>query len=92
MFTLPEAIPSSASRRSRAFEAPVRIAVVTSVPASIRRIVAKCWRARISVGAIMQAWNPLSTASSIDISATRVLPLPTSPCSSRFIWNPVTVS
>ena len=64
----------------------------TGSPSSMRVTVAKCWRARISVGAIMQAWKPLSTASSIDISATIVLPLPTSPCSSRFIWQPVTVS
>ncbi len=40
----------------------------------------------------MQAWNPLSTANNIDIRATIVLPLPTSPCNSRFIWNPDTVS
>ena len=56
MCTSPEAIPSSASRRSLAFEAPVRMATFTPMPSSIRVMVAKCWRARISVGAIMQAW------------------------------------
>ena len=92
MSTSPEAMPSREALRSLAFEAPVRMATFTSIPSSILLTVVKCWRARISVGAIMQAWKPLSTASSIDISATRVLPLPTSPCSRRFIWNPVTVS
>ena len=32
---------------------------------------------------------PLSTAISIAISATRVFPLPTSPCTSLFIWRPL---
>ena len=46
-------------------------------------MVAKCWRARISVGASSAAWPPASTAFSIASSATTVLPLPTSPCSRR---------
>ncbi len=46
-------------------------------------MVAKCWRASSSVGAIIAAWAPASTQISMASSATRVLPLPTSPCSSR---------
>ena len=46
-------------------------------------MVAKCWRARISVGAISAAWPPASTARAMASSATTVLPEPTSPCSSR---------
>ena len=44
---------------------------------------AKCWRARISVGAISAAWPPASTTRAMASSATTVLPEPTSPCSSR---------
>ncbi len=44
---------------------------------------AKCWRARISVGAISTACLPASTTSAMASSATSVLPEPTSPCSSR---------
>ncbi len=43
----------------------------------------KCWRARISVGAISAAWPPASTALAMASSATTVLPEPTSPCSRR---------
>ena len=43
----------------------------------------KCWRARISVGAISAAWRPASTALAMASSATTVLPEPTSPCSRR---------
>ncbi len=39
-----------------------------------------------SVGAIKQLWNPLSRQQHGHEGATSVLPLPTSPCSSRFIW------
>ena len=45
----------------------------------------KCCSARISVGAMKATWNPFSIATSAAISATIVLPDPTSPCSSRFI-------
>ena len=44
---------------------------------------AKCWRARISVGAIRAACAPASTIDAAASSATTVLPEPTSPCSSR---------
>ena len=40
------------------------------------------------VGAIKQAWKPLSKAISMLISATSVFPLPTSPCKRRFICFP----
>ncbi len=43
-----------------------------------------CW-ASTSVGASSAAWPPESTTRSIARSATRVLPEPTSPWSSRFI-------
>ena len=45
----------------------------------------KCWRARISVGAIITPCPPASTAISRAWNATSVLPDPTSPCKSRFI-------
>ena len=44
--------------------------MVTPAGAAIFESVAKCCRARISVGAISTAWPPASTAASIDISAT----------------------
>ena len=50
-----------------------------------RASVAACWRASTSVGAISAAWAPASIARSIAAAATTVLPLPTSPCSSRSI-------
>ena len=48
-------------------------------------MVARCWRARSSVGAISAACAPASTAISMASRATTVLPLPTSPCSSRIM-------
>ena len=45
----------------------------------------KCCSARISVGAMNATWKPFSIATIAAISATIVLPEPTSPCSSRFI-------
>ena len=67
---------------------PVSKAMFTPNPWSIFSMVLKCWMARISVGAIRLAWKPLSKASKAIIKATRVLPLPTSPCKSRFICLP----
>ena len=47
-----------------------------------------CWRARISVGAISAACQPARTTPASATAATAVLPLPTSPCSSRRIgWS-----
>ena len=45
----------------------------------------KCCSARISVGAMNATCRPFSIATSEAISATMVLPAPTSPCNSRFI-------
>ncbi len=71
--------------RARAGVEPVSSASVTGSPPSRRWIVAKCCSASVSVGAISAAWQPCSTARSIAYSATTVLPLPTSPISSRCI-------
>ena len=46
-------------------------------------MVARCCRARISVGAISAACRPASITVAAASSATTVLPEPTSPCSSR---------
>ena len=43
----------------------------------------RCWRARISVGAMKAAWRPASITVAAASSATTVLPEPTSPCSRR---------
>ena len=67
-----------ASSRSAAPASPAR-------RRAARWIVAKCCSASVSVGAISAAWRPCSTARSIAYSATTVLPLPTSPISSRCI-------
>ena len=67
----PRASSRSAARRQR--------------PPSSRSSVRWCCSASVSVGAISAAWAPFSTARSIACSATTVLPLPTSPISSRCI-------
>ena len=46
-------------------------------------MVLKCWRARISVGAISAACRPPSMTVAAASNATTVLPEPTSPCSRR---------
>ena len=89
MSTLPLASPSSTVLRRLPFTMPVSSSTLMSMSPRNSRIVARCCSARISVGAIMQAWYPLSRAISIVISATRVFPLPTSPCSSLFICRPL---
>ena len=73
------------SRRLRAGVAPTSSATATGSPPSRRCRVAKCCSASVSVGAISAACAPCSTARSIAYSATTVLPLPTSPISSRCI-------
>src|SRR3989344_4956688 len=45
----------------------------------------KCWRARISVGAIYATWPPAFIVSQLAATATAVLPEPTSPSRSRAI-------
>ena len=62
---------------------PVSTASRTPAASQSGASVLACCRARISVGAISAACAPASTATSIAISATMVLPEPTSPCSSR---------
>ena len=64
---------------------PVSSTVLMPAASASGAMVEKCWRARSSVGAISAAWPPASTTSAIAISATTVLPEPTSPCSSRSI-------
>ena len=61
---------SSTVWRAAPLSRPVRSA--TRAPAASARgaMVAKCWRARISVGAISAAWPPPSTAFSMANSAT----------------------
>jgi len=71
-------------------------------------MVAKCWRASTSVGAISAVWLPIPTARVMARNATTVLPLPTSPWSNRsmrtgaamsvvisssaWVWAPVRVN
>ena len=71
--------------RSAVFVLPVSIASSMGISLSSLDKLAKCCWARISVGAIIQLWYPLSVANNILNKATIVLPLPTSPCKSRFI-------
>ena len=60
---------------------------VASSASSLPRVAA-CCSASVSVGAISTAWNPASSARSIEYSATTVFPDPTSPISSRCIGSP----
>ena len=57
--------------------------VIASAPKGL--IGAKIRFPKISVGAIIQDWTPLSIDIKTHNKATSVLPLPTSPCKSRFI-------
>ena len=81
----PLASRASTSLRRRAGVEPVSSAADTGSDPSSRWIVAKCCSASVSVGAISAAWQPCSTARSIAYRAITVLPLPTSPISSRCI-------
>ncbi len=56
--------------------------------ASGAAMVSRCWRARISVGAISTDWPPARAASIIASMATTVFPEPTSPWISRVIRSP----
>ena len=64
---------------------PNRFPAGTSNPDSIRRTLVACCSASTSVGAISAPWCPPSTAASNAVTATTVLPDPTSPCNSRCI-------
>ena len=66
--------------------APTR-ASSTPEPSSQPRSVRACCSARISVGAMMAACQPERIASMAAAKATAVLPLPTSPWSSRFMGS-----
>ena len=80
----PAARRSSVSRRARPrVSRPVSSASLKPAASAKRRMRSKCWRARISVGAISAACRPASTTLAMASSATIVLPEPTSPCSSR---------
>ena len=92
MLTSPERRASSTSLRRLPLTMPVSSSTLTGRLPRKPRSVCKCCSASISVGAIRQAWYPLSMAKSIAMRATRVLPEPTSPCSSRFICSPDTKS
>ena len=81
----PAASAASLAARSAPLSRPVRISRRTPAASASGASETRCWRARISVGAIIAAWPPASTAASMARSATSVLPAPTSPCSSRFI-------
>ncbi len=77
--------PRGSRARARAGVLPTSSRGAMSCGASMAVRVAWCWRARISVGAITAVWNPARWAISAAIAAITVLPLPTSPWSSRFI-------
>ena len=81
----PAASAASRAARSAPLSRPVRMSSRTPAASASGCSDRRCWRARISVGAISAAWPPASTAASMARSATTVLPAPTSPCSSRFI-------
>ena len=89
MSTTPASRASKISRRALPFTEPVKSSTRTGMSPSISLNPSRCCCAKISVGAIIAAWNPLSMASSAINNATTVLPLPTSPWSSRFMWRPV---
>ena len=82
-------VPAARSRRiaarSSPLSRPVSAAILTPASAASGVSAARCWRARISVGAIRTPCPPASAAISSAMNATSVLPAPTSPCSSRFI-------
>jgi len=67
-----------------AWSAPPSMPGIASGP-SIPTMERWCWCASTSVGASSAACPPLSTTCSIARRATRVFPLPTSPCRSRCI-------
>ena len=84
-FARPSAIASSAMRFSFAFMPPTSSVTLTPNGSSRSASVAACWRAKISVGASMALCQPFCAANQMAAAATSVLPLPTSPCKSRFI-------
>ena len=70
----PAASAASLPARSAPLSRPVRISSRTPAASASGASESRCWRARISVGAISAAWPPASTAASMASSATSVLP------------------
>ena len=85
----PAASAISLSARTAPLSRPVSRIPRTPAASSGPLNVSKCWRPRISVGAIRADCRPLSAASAMASMATAVLPLPTSPCTSRVIRSPL---
>ncbi len=75
----PSASARSFSARSRPLSRPVSRTSETPLARASGSSPATCWRARISVGAIITPCPPASTATSSARKATSVLPEPTSP-------------
>ena len=87
----PDAAASNARRRSAAGSWPVsRVGRSRAARSGPREATSerRCCPASTSVGARNAACPPESATVSIARSATRVLPDPTSPCTSRFIGTP----
>ena len=88
MRACPDAARRAAFRRSAAGSCPVRRVGMSSGASSgpsIRAMERTCWAASTSVGAMSADCPPDCATCSIARRATRVLPEPTSPCTSRFI-------
>ena len=85
--TLPVSNPTETGRSNPWRWTENRFSFCTGLgkPSSIRDTERKCCSARTSVGAINAPWNPAAAADKSPARATTVLPLPTSPCRSRFI-------
>ena len=81
----PSAMADSAMRLSLAFMPPTSSVTLTPNGSSRSASVAACCRAKISVGASRALCQPFWAANQMAAAATSVLPLPTSPCKSRFI-------
>ena len=81
----PLASASSTRWRALPFSRPVSSTWRMPAASQSGAIDVKCCRAKISVGAIIAACPPASTARAMASRPTRVLPLPTSPCSRRSI-------
>ena len=88
--------PCSAAAFTSRFCLAVRepVSSSTSIPRGARKPerVARCCRARISVGAMKATWSPAFQALQARAAATRVLPLPTSPWTSRDMHLPEAMS
>ena len=83
----PDATCASTCLRARPVTLPASQATRTPSGSSQPRRLLRCCSASSSVGAINAACLPVSTASIAASAATTVLPLPTSPCTSRSIGD-----